>query len=228
MRAHLLAATALSTTVGFLVPGIALAQSVHDWSGFYVGLGAGAVNSQASIDFTGLSSPIVPSTVQLPTLGADGSIKFGYNWQSGQFVYGLENDLSVVTLQGTHSGPNYTVTDSLNTLLSMRARFGVSFDRMMVFATTGVAAGGASFDSNVTDFGKGTPAQARGTVIGGVIGGGIEMAVNDNVSISATGTYYGLSPLHAVGDVGKGPPDDYTATYSPHGTVFEAGVNVHF
>ena len=37
MRAQLLAATALATTAGFLVPGIA-AAAPYDWSGFYAGL----------------------------------------------------------------------------------------------------------------------------------------------------------------------------------------------
>ena len=228
MRLNFLLATALTTTAGFLVPGVALAQTPFNWSGFYLGIAGGAVDSQASIGFNGITAVSVPSNVQLPTLGADGSVKLGYNWQSGQFVYGIENDLSLVSLHGSHSGSNYTVTDSLNTLLSMRARFGVAYDRMMLFATAGVAAGNASFNSDITDVGKGTPAQANGAVMGVVLGGGLEVAVNDNVSLSATGTYYGLSPLTGSGDIGKAPPNTYNASYSPHGMVYEAGVNVHF
>jgi outer membrane immunogenic protein len=239
MRTQLLAATALTSTIAFLVPGAAFAAGPLDWSGFYAGLSAGVVTSQASVDFTGLGSTTIPSHVNLPELGKDGSVKLGYNWQNGQFVYGLEQDLSVLSLSGTHSHQDsadipdsYSVDDSLSTLLSLRARFGVTFDRMMIFATAGVAGGESSFN---TDVGKNQmPASASGLVTGGVIGGGLEYAVNDNVRLTATGTYYGLSSLHAVGDAGKSapPPDGtsipYGATYSPHGAVFEAGVNVHF
>jgi outer membrane immunogenic protein len=228
MRNQFLAATALTTTIAFLVPGIALAAPSYDWSGFYVGLGVGAVSSQSSLDLSGVSAVSVPSTISIPALGADGTVKLGYNWQSGQFVYGLENDLSIVSLHGSASGTDYTVTDSLNTLLSLRARFGVAFDRMMLFTTAGLAAGNSSFNADV---GKGSPASANGTVVGGVVGAGIEYAVNDNVSLTATGTYYSLSSLHAVGDAGKGVPpftNPYDATYTPRGMVFEAGINVHF
>lgn len=230
MRTGLLAATALTTTAGFLVPAAALAQSAvpFDWSGFYAGLAAGAVSSNASIAFSGISVLSIPANLQLPALGADGTVRLGYNWQSGQFVYGLESDLGIVALHGTHTGTDYTVTDQLGTLLSLRARFGAAFDRLMLFTTAGVATGNAGFES---DIGKGTPASASGTVFGAVIGGGAEFAVNDNVSLTATGTYYLLSPLHGEGDAGDSstlPSDPYSATYSPHGMVFEAGVNVHF
>ena len=44
MRSYLLAATALTSSISFLVPGAAFAQTPYDWSGFYVGLGAGVVD----------------------------------------------------------------------------------------------------------------------------------------------------------------------------------------
>ena len=235
MRTQLLAATALGTTIGFLVPGLALAQgpAPFDWSGFYTGISAGVVTSQSTIDFDGFDGSDYPKHLDLPALGQDGTVRFGYNWQTGQFVYGLEQDLSIVSLSGTHSGgtypgSNYSVQDSLNSLLSMRARFGVAFDRLMVFATAGVAAGHASF---VSDIGYSSPAAADGTVLGGVFGAGMEYAVTDNLSLTATAFYYDLASLHGVGDAGYdavGFHVPYTATYSPHGAVFEAGLNLHF
>ena len=236
MRTQLLAATALGTTIGFLVPGLALAQgpTPFDWSGFYTGISAGVVTSQSTIDFDGFDGSDYPKHLDLPELGKDGTVRFGYNWQTGQFVYGLEQDLSIVSLSGTHSGgtypgSNYSVQDSLNSLLSMRARFGVAFDRLMVFATAGVAAGHASF---VSDVGYNlAPASASDTVLGGVFGGGMEYAVTDNLSLTATALYYDLASLHGVGDAGYdavGFHVPYTATYSPHGAVFEAGLNLHF
>ena len=52
IRSQLLAATALTSTVGFLVPGVALAAQVQDWSGFYAGVGLGVAASNSQIDFS--------------------------------------------------------------------------------------------------------------------------------------------------------------------------------
>ena len=232
MRTHLLAATALTSTIGFLIPATAFAQGTYDWTGFYAGLSGGVVNSQSSIDFSYAGTSIsLPATVKIPSIGEIGSLTIGHDWQNGQFVYGLAGDLSVLKLNGSASNlPTYSITDSLNTLLSLRARFGVAFDRMMLFATAGVASGNASFNSEV---GKGTsgtyqPASASGAVVGTIVGLGAEYAINDHVSITAGAKYYNLSSLTAGGDTGKGSPDPYTATYKPAGMIFETGLNVRF
>jgi outer membrane immunogenic protein len=224
MRTQLLAATALTTTAGFLVPGFALAQSTFDWSGFYAGLSGGVVNSQSVVDFDYGGTLSLPASVKVPGVGELGSATLGFDVQSGQFVYGLAGDLTLVNLHGHATGSVYSIDDSLNTLLSLRARFGVAFDRMLVFATAGVAAGNADFNADV---GKGS-ASASGPGRGTIVGVGTEYAVNDNVAITAAAKYYNLSTLSASGDAGKGTPDPYTATYKPAGLIFEAGLNVRF
>jgi outer membrane immunogenic protein len=233
MRTQLLAATALTSSIGFLVPGAAVAQTPYNWTGFYAGISGGVVNSQATIDFSYSGSAIsLPSSVKIPAIGEIGTVTIGHDWQNGQFVYGLAGDMSVLKLNGSATDTStYSVTDSLNTLLSLRARFGVAFDRMMLFATAGVAGGNASFNSDV---GKGSSghyqaASASGPVTGTIVGVGAEYAVNDHVSITAGAKYYNLSPLSGVGDTGKGlGADPYSATYKPAGTIFEAGLNVRF
>jgi outer membrane immunogenic protein len=224
MRTQLLAATALTTTVGFLVPGFALAQSTFDWSGFYVGLSGGVINNQSLVNFDYGGTLSLPASVKVPGIGELGSTTVGYDWQNGQFVYGLAGDMGVVKLHGHTTGPVYTIDDSLNTLLSLRARFGVAFDRMLIFATAGVAGGNADFNADV---GKGS-ASGKGFVTGTIVGVGTEYAVNDNVAITAAAKYYNLSTLTGTGDAGKGVADPYTATYKPAGLIFETGLNVRF
>ena len=224
MRTQLLAATALTTTVSFLVPGLALAQSTFDWSGFYAGLSGGVVNDQSVVDFDYSGTLTLPASVKVPGIGELGSTTVGFDWQNGQFVYGLAGDMALVKLQGHATGTNYTIDDKLNTLLSLRARFGVAFDRMLVYATAGVAGGTTSFNADV---GKGS-ASGSGFATGTIVGVGTEYAVNDNVAITAAAKYYNLSPLTGTGDAGKGTPDPYTATYKPAGLIFETGLNVHF
>ena len=223
MRTQLLAATALTTTVGFLIPGIA-AAAPYNWSGFYVGGGLGVVSSDAHLDFDySGTDPTFPGPMDLPSLGADGTVHLGYNWQTGNFVYSLEEGITLTKLSSTHVTSTQTVTDSLSTLLSLRARLGTTFDRMMIFGTFGIDAGHASFHTDQGYSGAG----ASGTVVGPEVGVGMEYALTDKVSLTAEGRFYQLSSLSAVGDNGYGT-DPYTATYTPRGAIFETGINIHF
>jgi outer membrane immunogenic protein len=223
MRPQLLAATALTSTIGFLV--FPAQADPFNWSGFYLGLAAGAVSSQDTVTFDDQSGGILslPSSVKVPAVGELANFTAGYDWQNGQFVYGLAADAALVKLNGSASD-GYSVSTSLNTLLSLRARFGFAFDRMMLFATAGVAGGDASFNADV---GKGS-ASGSGRVVGGIVGVGGQYAVNDNVAITGTLKYYSLSTLSGSGDAGKGTPEPYGATYKPAGIIFETGLNVRF
>jgi outer membrane immunogenic protein len=225
MRAKLLAATALSSSVAFLVPGVAFAQQ-YDWSGVYTGMTLGAARSLGVLELDDLGGGVaLPDSVEIPALGPTGGLHAGFNLQSGNFIYGLEGQASWTHLDGTVEGTNFDAEASLTALLSLRARLGVAFDRMMIYSTAGIAAGNSSFN---VDAGKGSAdATASGVVAGGVVGLGAEYAVNDNISLRAEGKYYHLQSQSAVGDSGKGT-DPYTATYTPRGVVFETGINVHF
>jgi outer membrane immunogenic protein len=225
MRTRLLAATALSTSVTFLVPGVAFAQQ-YDWTGVYTGMTLGGARSLGVLELDDLGAGVaLPDSVEIPALGPTGGLHAGFNLQSGNFIYGLEGQASWTHLDGTVEGSNFDAEASLTALLSLRARLGVAFDRMMIYSTAGIAAGNSSFN---VDAGKGAAdAAASGVVAGGVVGLGAEYAVNDNISLRAEGKYYHLQSQSAVGDSGKGT-DPYTATYTPRGVVFETGINVHF
>jgi outer membrane immunogenic protein len=224
MKRSLLAATALSTSVMFLVPGAGLAQSTFDWTGFYAGVGIGGATTKSTLQYDSLSLPTDP----IPFVGGGSTVgaNLGHNWQAGTLVYGLEADGNLLAFTGSLSGPDYSAEERITALLSLRGRLGYAADRFLVFGTAGIGAGQASFN---TDVGKGTAVGANGIVLGPVVGAGIEYALNDNLTVKAQGKLYNLSPLTAVGDGGKGEsPDPYTATYTPRPLVFEAGFNVHF
>lgn len=232
-RTQLLAATALGSTIGFLVPGAAAAaESTYDWSGFYAGLGLTGVRSTAEADFTRLSgTDNIPGSVQLPALGDGGTIRFGENWQAGRFVYGVEADGTQLTLNGYAHGSNYTVGDSLSTLLSLRARFGMTFDRLMVYGTTGLVLGQASFRADIDDSSNGTPASASAMSTGALAGLGVEVAVTDHIRLTVGADYYAMAPLHGHGVTDSGyfvSQSTYSGDYTPRGLIFETGVNLHF
>ncbi|MGN6486985.1 MAG: outer membrane protein [Devosia sp.] len=229
MRVALLAATALSTTIWFVVPHVAVAQSTFDWSGAYVGATLGVVSTTSDLTTSG------DAVFGFSTQGALAGLTVGYNQQlNEQFVIGIEADGSLTTVDGssTEALPPFADADErLDSLLTLRGRLGVTNGPVLAYGTLGLAGGNASYSALIQDFAKaGAPAEGSGFVTGVVGGAGVEVAVNDSVSIKTEGLMYSLSPLAASGDINvndeaKGA---YTSKYTPSGLVVRTGVNVHF
>ena len=272
MRVQLLAATALSTTLGSLLPAAAYAQHAFNWSGPYAGGSIGIAAAGGSTDLSypapGVSSlgtgfefggggllydglpgdgdagPL-PATFGLDTRGGLVVVNAGYNLQSGQFVYGIEGDYGLLNgashRSGTTPSGDTTVTSdtSLSSLMSLRARAGIVADRLMFFATAGLAAGQTALDTNLTfDNGKhhaNAAGHASGLQPGFIAGGGLEFAATDHLTLKAQVLYYNLEPLSATA-TGSGFVDPaststlqpYAATYKPSGLLIETGINVKF
>ena len=73
---------------------------------------------------------------------------------------------------------------------SIRGRVGVAFDRVLIFATGGVAFGGFNTDVSLSTFdATGAPffasASRSNTRVGWTVGGGIEYAITNNWSVRA-------------------------------------------
>jgi outer membrane immunogenic protein len=244
MRRKLLAATALCTSLIFLTQGVAMAQqAAENWSGPYIGMLASGIGSKSHLDVTPLNGSSTFSDENLPIFydlsnsGFGAGITAGYNFQNGSVVYGIEGDASGLGLTSTVTGTgddstSYTVTDRLDSLLTLRGRLGVVEGKALIYGTAGVAAGQASFTAAIGDSGGSSDyhiATGSGVVAGGVAGVGIEYALTDKLSLKAEGKVYQLASLSGMGDTGKGSPTDpYTAAYHPQGAMFSTGLNFHF
>jgi len=144
----------------------AYAPQLYNWTGFYVGIngGGGWGNSEWSA-VTGTSSTDVSGAVVGGT--------FGYNWQTGPAVFGLEGDLDWSSIKGsTALAPCTTNCETRNSwLATTRGRIGYAFDRIMPYVT-----GGAVFGDI-----KASPAGLAGdseTRVGWTVGGGAEFALS--------------------------------------------------
>jgi outer membrane immunogenic protein len=116
---------------------VGFAQGRPDmWAGAYVGLNLGVAQNY-------LSGDNVSSTVKDLTKfnGFDVGGHAGYNWQSGQFVYGVEVDAS-----GQLGKRSNTLNDGYGTgsvsisapaMASARVRLGYAWDNMLVYGTVG-------------------------------------------------------------------------------------------
>ncbi len=171
--------------------------------------------------------------------------QFGYNYQMGAYVLGLEADLDWVGGVKTTSytaPPNGIITNSdtqkagLQWLGTVRGRLGYAFDRTLFYGTGGLAYGrvtattnGSGSDGTNTDIFAG---DASGVRVGYAVGGGIEYAVTYNLTAKAEYLYYNLgtasyavAPANAIA-VGEGL--FINASQKFDGSMLRVGLNYKF
>jgi outer membrane immunogenic protein len=181
----------------------------YDWSGFYLGIngGGGWGRSNWSANNTGFG-----------VNGGQAGGTFGYNRQFGNFVFGVEGDIDWSGLNGTGSSAGCPggCSTSETWLSTVRGRIGYSFDRVMPYATGGLAVG--DIRASMPGFAGGTSTNA-----GWALGGGVEFALPGNWSAKAEYLRVDLGSFNCTG-----------CTPAPAGNVslqenvFRAGVNYHF
>ncbi|MFC3165074.1 outer membrane protein [Ciceribacter thiooxidans] len=155
-----------------------------DWSGFYLGAHAGGGKSIVDWTFAGLGT-----TADHEGDGAFGGVQAGYNFQSGNWVFGAEADISASGIKGDTACPNpvYTCSSDAKWLSTVRGRVGYSFDNLLVYGTGGLGIG--RFEMS-TDDGAGDNGGDSRTKTGWVAGAGVEYAISPRWSVKAEYMYY--------------------------------------
>jgi outer membrane immunogenic protein len=144
----------------------AFIPAVYSWNGFYLGINGGGAWGHSHWNGGGGNTDVS---------GGLAGVTAGYNWQSGQWVFGLEADIDWSNIKGSFSSAACpfgceTKNDWLGTA---RGRIGWAFDRWMPYIT-----GGAAF-GNVKATQAGI-ASASDTNVGWTVGAGIEAALVAN------------------------------------------------
>src|ERR1700682_5057391 len=132
------AVLALSTTAS------APALVIFSWSGCYVGVeGGGNWGRSEQIARSGafVNSPI---TGKFDLSGGIAGGTVGCNFQTSNFVFGIENDFSWTNKRvSVFDLPPFNVTTTSSTrekwIDTLRPRFGYAWDRYMIYGTVGVA-----------------------------------------------------------------------------------------
>ncbi|MFV0281693.1 MAG: outer membrane protein [Rhodoblastus sp.] len=142
----------------------------------------------------------------MKTTGTIAGATVGYNWQQGRFVYGVEADYGYLASAGEAAPSPARLDDTfLHTAATdygtLRARFGVAFDRLLVFATAGVAA--AHFNSYVDDPDIAIGVRSDKTALqwGYAAGVGAEYALTDHIIIKADWLNMGFQSAKSTGYV---------------------------
>jgi outer membrane immunogenic protein len=150
------------------------------WTGLYLGgqIGYGWGTDTLTVYPWGFGTNFTPN-------GVVGGAHVGYNLQINQFVAGLEGDVEGTGISRTFSPGGVLYNTKIPVQGSIRARLGVAFDRVLLYATGGAEFAG--FDTSYTGFA--TFDQGSNTQVGWTIGGGLEYAVTNNWSVRAEYRY---------------------------------------
>jgi outer membrane immunogenic protein len=138
------------------------------WSGAYAGLNLGYL--WGTVD-----------NLRLAPHGAAGGAQAGYNWQTGQVVFGGEADIQASGAQDTFAAYKF----SNPWFGTVRGRAGYAFENLLVYATAGLAYGGGRLQIAGLSEAK--------THVGWTAGGGIEVGLTPIWSAKAEYLFIGLS-----------------------------------
>ena len=149
--------------------------SGYDWTGFYAGVNGGYASGEAV-------------TANLGSIKETGGLlggQLGYNVEFGGFVLGAEADIQWSGLEGSLVAPLGTViSGGVDYFGTVRIRAGAAFDGIMPYVTAGWAYGAVSAHSTFAGGFSDTKA-----VNGYTVGGGVEAALTDNISVKAEYLY---------------------------------------
>jgi outer membrane immunogenic protein len=152
------------------------------WTGAYLGINAGYGWGKTSVALPGYGATS-PS-------GGLGGLHGGYNWQSGNFVFGAEADLDLSWMESTSTfSSGNTLTSHPGWVSSARGRAGYAFNNFLIFGTVGLAL----TNTNFTLQQPGASNQMIETQFGYVIGAGVEMKVAPQISVRLEALHYGFA-----------------------------------
>jgi outer membrane immunogenic protein len=110
-----------------------LVMNPFSWTGFYVGVNAGAIWVRSSETETDPAFITTPDTTDYS--GFIGGVQAGYNWQFSSIVLGLEGDFDLTSAKKTVA---VDVINSRNLRLSalgtVRGRIGLAVDHWLPYA----------------------------------------------------------------------------------------------
>ena len=169
-------------------------SSIYNWTGPYAGLNLGYEWGKVT------STSIEPA-------GVAGGGQLGYNWQTGQFVFGLETDLQASGADDTFAPYKF----SNPWFGTLRGRAGFAVNNILLYGTVGIGYGELKGESFGLEEDK--------TLFGWTAGAGMEVGFAPNWSAKVEYLYMDLgSRAFSI----TGTDNGLQASY------LRLGVNYHF
>ncbi|WP_289069461.1 outer membrane beta-barrel protein [uncultured Aliiroseovarius sp.] len=161
--------------------------AVTDWSGFFLGAQLGG--SWGNTDFRFANGNAADHNID----GFFGGVYGGYDFQSGPNVYGFDVAYNGASIDGQTDCPNplYTCSSKLEDFGAIRARFGRTFNDLLVYGAAGYAFGNAKADAENTS-GPVFPDNSA-SVDGWTAAIGVQKMLSSNWALRGEVAYYDLS-----------------------------------
>jgi outer membrane immunogenic protein len=232
-----------------------LPMPVCTWCGFYMGFTVGDIwgnfhptSSADTATYLGADNvPAVNATGQqsLKPNSITGGITAGYNWQSGNIVFGIELDMQAYRLAGTviNSGAyptspalSYTFTTAINSnwLFTARPRIGLGVNNWLFYVTGGLAVTDLSatfmWGDNNPPTGFAESAAFNKIKVGYAVGGGVEAAIAQRWTLKAEYLYVGFGNESVTGNMAlQGYPGQvFTHTADLKASIARVGANYRY
>jgi outer membrane immunogenic protein len=170
-------------------------SSMPYWAGPYLGATLGY--EWGTVD----NNPTHPT-------GVEGGAEAGFNWQHGNFVYGVEGDINLSAAEDTFAPWQF----SNPWFGTVRGRAGIAFGNVLVYGTAGLAYGGLTADTS------GNLSESH-TSFGWTAGGGAEVGFTPHWSAKAEWLYLDFAD------------HNFSVTGASNGltaNLLRLGVNYHF
>jgi outer membrane immunogenic protein len=233
--AFLGSANAADMSMPFKAP--SYAPPASNWTGFYIGIngGAGWGTAASSIDLGALDPTFGTGTFPVGSHEINGFLgggQIGYNWQSGNIVFGVEGDGDWADIEGTAPCVvEFACSAKINWTADATARLGVlPMSNVLVYVKGGVAWAGLDYNLSSSVLLGGLGGSLSTTKTGGLLGIGTEylFAPHWTAKIEYNYTDFGShSDTFTLSETGVGSVAVPVSTTLQLHTV-KAGINYHF
>lgn len=214
------------------------AQPVYDWTGVYVGVfGGGGFGNHNVNNATGQAVPFADFSANYASQGGLAGGEAGYNWQSGNYVVGVESDLFWTGIRGNDSSqisagafPGVGAVDADNWRWggTLRARGGFTIDRWLMFFTGGYAFGDIQH-TNTPPAGSGLPVDRFNVTANGLTAGaGFAYAITNNVSAKFEYRYYNFMGHNRPGGAPTGLTVNGQLPYTTNSSFSVVSIGLDF
>jgi len=208
----------------------------HNWTGFYVGLNAGAAINDSSYTFRPQPPPGDTGSGDFNNACFTAGGQAGYNYQiNKKFVIGVEADFNYKGEdQSSHINSPFTstITQKVDFFGTLRPRLGfLPTSKLLVYATGGLAYGDVRSNTNILytvpilDNYIGSKSSMQ---LGWVAGGGIEYALSPNWSIKAEYLEVSLGSQSCLSSDGSNCGCTYITDVKTLEGIARLGINYKF
>lgn len=170
------------------VEDVVIVDEAYNWSGVYVGVQGGYQWYEDDV-----ADPVEGVSGSVDFDGALAGLHAGYDWQSGSWVFGVVGDVEWADGDGTSDalgvGSSVFARAEVNWQASLRARIGYAFDRVLLYATGGLAVADYDFDFTCCGLPFGIGDQFSDTLVGYTVGVGAAYAFTNEWNVWADYRY---------------------------------------